>query len=96
MSIGIGQVLIILLLGILLFGNAPKIIKDLGHSVGAGILEVRSAMKTSTEGRTQVDASQETTGVSVEPTKRQLTEASTAMATDTRSSLDSQVTDSKK
>jgi len=46
MSIGIGQVLIILLLGILLFGNAPKIIKDLGKGVGAGILEVRNAVKT--------------------------------------------------
>jgi len=44
MSIGIGQILIILLLGSLLFGNAPKLIKDLASGVGAGITEVRNAI----------------------------------------------------
>jgi Sec-independent protein translocase protein TatA len=78
MSIGIGQVLIILLLGILLFGNAPKIIKDLGKSVGAGILEVRKAMQPSAEARTSDEAEKETPSASVNQQKRQLTEHSTA------------------
>ncbi len=86
MSIGIGQVLIILLLGILLFGNAPKIIKDLGKGVGAGILEVRNAMTASTEARTSDDAEKETTGASVNSQKLPLTEHSAAP----------QVTESKK
>jgi Sec-independent protein translocase protein TatA len=56
MSIGIGQVLIILLLGILLFGNAPKVIKDLGKGLGAGILEVRKAVKDEAESKQPVNS----------------------------------------
>lgn len=48
MSIGIGQLLIILLLGILLFGNAPRLIKDLK----LGITEVRKALSTQEKGAT--------------------------------------------
>jgi Sec-independent protein translocase protein TatA len=44
MSLGFGQILIILIFGLLLFGNLPKIFKDLGK----GINELKSITKVET------------------------------------------------
>jgi len=35
MSIGVTQLIILIIIGILLFGNLPKIIKDLGSGISA-------------------------------------------------------------
>lgn len=45
MSIGIGQVLVILLLGLLLFGKYPHFLKD----IATGLNNVRSLLKTTSD-----------------------------------------------
>jgi len=44
MSLGFGQVLLILIFGLLLFGNLPKISKNLGQAIN----ELKSVTKTKT------------------------------------------------
>ena len=42
MSIGFGQILVLVLIAVLLFGNLPKVIKDLGKGTSEAIKEIKS------------------------------------------------------
>lgn len=50
MSIGITQLIILIIIGILLFGNLPKILKDLGSGIVALKKEVNNAGDKTKEG----------------------------------------------